>query len=390
MSIQDLRESILRILLEEIYRDGKIEQSEREAVQKLFPLLKIEPQRLSEIQKEIKAQATPDSEAGSLNPLTFLTRIEPILIEAYGHHGASTILKRMQESLGVLEQPKPEPEPAAPKPQEEEPPSPAFTRMQQKRLEMAGEPERVMSLQAALALALEYRFLPACLLSLVLFFNLLSCGGLTYIKEIFTFRDTVSVLGTTTGIYFSGDLPYSMHELHFTYSHNGQPMQGHSYDRFGDYKANQRVSVEFPKDKPWMARQVGEWWGEIDSLGLFTILILFLISLAYSAYTFLKTRKAMNILCKGEAEADAAGREIYFTWQGETMTWSDVKEELELEKGEFDARDLNLFMLALILPFACALAYYIFSLNWYGIVLSPIGFGAGCVIVWYFFNQLEG
>ncbi len=390
MSIQDLRESILRILLEEIYRDGKIEPSEREAIQKLFPLLKIEPGRLSEIQREIKAQAIPDSEAGSLNPLAFLTRIKPILIEAYGHHGTRTILKRMQESLGVPEKPATPKAPAAPEPTEEESPSPALSRMQQKRLEMAGKPERVMSLSAALALAIEYRFLPSFLLSLVLFFNLLSCGGLTYIKEIFTFRDTVSVLGTTTGIYFSGDLPYSMHELHFTYSHNGQPMQGHSYDRFGDYRANQSISVEFPKDKPWMARHVDEWWGEIDSLGLFTILILFLVSLACSICTFLKTRKAINILCKGEAETDAAGREIYFTFQNETMTWSDVKEELELHQGEFDARDLNLPVMAITLPFACALAYYIFSLNWYGILHWPIGFGAGCVIVWYFFNQLEG
>ena len=64
MGQQEIREEILRTLLRDILKDGQVEDFEKEAVQKLFPLLKISRERYKEIYSEVKEQCA--GEAGDV------------------------------------------------------------------------------------------------------------------------------------------------------------------------------------------------------------------------------------------------------------------------------------------------------------------------------------
>ena len=96
----EIYEFILEVLLAEILKDGEMDPEEREALDKIYPLLKISPARFLEIKEKVQVSVRVDEEAGSLDFVTLFRRINAKLCEQHDTKKADSMVKKIASVLG--------------------------------------------------------------------------------------------------------------------------------------------------------------------------------------------------------------------------------------------------------------------------------------------------
>jgi TM2 domain-containing membrane protein YozV len=98
---QELRETILRMLLTEIYKDGQIDNTEKEFVRQVFPHLGITMSRFNEIRDEVMRTTKVNPAAGTLDLGRFVPEIAYLLIKSYSPESAEKVQKNMQRIFNL-------------------------------------------------------------------------------------------------------------------------------------------------------------------------------------------------------------------------------------------------------------------------------------------------
>ena len=99
----EIFEFILTALLREITKDGKIDMQEKDAINKLFPLLQISPARFLELKDQVQKETNVDYFAGSASYESMFAIIDNYLTENWDSSKGRILLARIARTLGQLE-----------------------------------------------------------------------------------------------------------------------------------------------------------------------------------------------------------------------------------------------------------------------------------------------
>lgn len=99
----EIFEFILTALLREIAKDGKIDMQEKDAINKLFPLLQISPARFLELKDQVQKETNVDYFAGSASYESMFAIIDNYLTENWDSSKGRILLARIARILGQSE-----------------------------------------------------------------------------------------------------------------------------------------------------------------------------------------------------------------------------------------------------------------------------------------------
>ena len=99
----EIFEFILTALLREIAKDGKIDMQEKDAINKLFPLLQISPARFLELKDQVQQETNVDYFAGSASYESMFAIIDNYLTENWDSSKGRILLARIARTLGQSE-----------------------------------------------------------------------------------------------------------------------------------------------------------------------------------------------------------------------------------------------------------------------------------------------
>ena len=99
----EIFEFILTALLREITKDGKIDMQEKDAINKLFPLLQISPARFLELKDQVQKETNVDYFAGSASYESMFAIIDNYLTENWDSSKGRILLARIARILGQSE-----------------------------------------------------------------------------------------------------------------------------------------------------------------------------------------------------------------------------------------------------------------------------------------------
>lgn len=98
---KDIKEFVLRTLLFEILKDGKIEKSERDTINLLFPVLNLSKETFNQIKQEIVASIGQniDHEEGSLNYSSMFDTVRKKLLSKYEPEETDNYLENLAKAM---------------------------------------------------------------------------------------------------------------------------------------------------------------------------------------------------------------------------------------------------------------------------------------------------
>ena len=99
----EIFEFILTALLREIGKDGKIDVSEKNAINRIFPVLQISPARFLELKEQIQKETIVDHFAGSVCYEAMFATIDNYLSENWDLHKGRRWLAKIAQTLEQAE-----------------------------------------------------------------------------------------------------------------------------------------------------------------------------------------------------------------------------------------------------------------------------------------------
>ncbi|MBT3785017.1 hypothetical protein HOF92_08570 [bacterium] len=96
---QEMKEFVLRTLLFEVLKDGKIDAEEKDAVQALGPVLQLSRQRAGEIRDEVLKSVQGAQTAGSVSYVQLFQTVRKKLLEQYQPDVTDNYLEMLAKTL---------------------------------------------------------------------------------------------------------------------------------------------------------------------------------------------------------------------------------------------------------------------------------------------------
>ena len=98
----EIFEFILTALLREIAKDGKIDMQEKDAINKLFPLLQISPARFLELKDQVQKETNVDYFAGSASYESMFAIIDNYSDRKLGLKQGTLLLARIAKNTRAI------------------------------------------------------------------------------------------------------------------------------------------------------------------------------------------------------------------------------------------------------------------------------------------------
>lgn len=97
---REIKEFVFATLLNEILKDGEIDQEERETIHALSPVLGIPKERAIEIRNQVMKNLHKESDSGSASFENLFSIVRSKLLEKYPATATDEYLEKLSEKMG--------------------------------------------------------------------------------------------------------------------------------------------------------------------------------------------------------------------------------------------------------------------------------------------------